>query len=62
MRLPRRAEEELRASVEVGKSAVVAGLAVQTVLRYASFPQREALHGPSLITTHMSEWKTTVIE
>lgn len=51
LRLPRRAEEELRVSVEVGKSVAVAGLAVQTSL------QQEAFHGLSFITTHISEWK-----
>lgn len=58
LRLPRRAEEELRVSVEVGKSVVVvAGLAVQTVPRFANFTQREAFRGLSFITTHISEWK-----
>lgn len=60
LRLPRRAEEELRVSVEVGKSVVVAGLAVQTVPRFANVTQREAFHGLSFITTHISEWKNVL--
>lgn len=59
LRLPRRAEEELRVSVEAGKSVVVvaAGLAVQDVPRFANVTQREAFRGLSFITTHISEWK-----